>query len=199
MFILVFVVSFGPKKGTIIVYSDSWYLGFYQTFMTYPTYLKKILTSTDWSNFGVISVRTLNHFLLARFQFTLLTSRSTIYLLFFFWCFFFFFGEILLLTTFNFNTLNDLIPSSFFLLFKTHTVFLMDNSNDYLNQIIFFYITFFTLSSFLFLLNLRYTSNYKYFLNLLTFDYIFWAVILYVFSWQLLLISSLFYFWLRVR
>ena len=173
MFILVFVVSFGPKKGTIIVYSDSWYLGFYQTFMSYPTYLKKILTSTDWDSFGVTSVKTLNHFLLARFQFTLLTSRSTIYLLFFFWCFFFFFGEILLLTTFNFNTLNDLIPSSFFLLFKTHTVFLMDNSNDYLNQIIFFYITFFTLSSFLFLLNLRYTSNYKYFLNLLTFDYIF--------------------------
>jgi hypothetical protein len=30
MFILVFVVSFGPKKGTIIVYSDSWYLGFYR-------------------------------------------------------------------------------------------------------------------------------------------------------------------------
>jgi|TARA_B110000971_G_C19619911_1_gene324282 hypothetical protein len=47
MFILVFVVSFGPKKGTIVVYSDSWYLGFYQTFSSYPKYLKKVFTSTD--------------------------------------------------------------------------------------------------------------------------------------------------------
>ena len=199
MFILVFVVSFGPKKGTIVVYSDSWYLGFYQTFSSYPKYLKKVLNSSSWDSFGLTSVKTLNHFLLARFQFTLLTSRSTIYLLFFFWCFFFFFGEILLLTTFNFNTLNDLIPSSFFLMFKTHTVFLMDNSNDFLNQTIFFYILFFTLSSFLFLLNLRYMSNYKYFLNLLTFDYIFWAVIIYLFSWQLLLVITTCYFWLRIR
>ena len=162
-------------------------------------YLKKVFTSTDWNNFGLTSVKTLNHFLLSRFQFTLLTSRSTIYLLFFFWCFFFFFGEILLLTTFNFNTLNDLIPSSFFLMFKTHTVFLMDNSNDFLNQTIFFYILFFTLSSFLFLFNLRYMSNYKYFLNLVTFDFIFWIVIVYLFSFKLLLFMFISYFWLRIR
>ena len=51
MFILVFVVSFGPKKGTIVIYSDSWYLGFYQTFSSYPKYLKKYnkikLTETE--------------------------------------------------------------------------------------------------------------------------------------------------------
>ena len=206
MFILVFVVSFGPKKGTIIIYSDSWYQGFYQTFTSYSNYLSRTMfkqTTTNTSNtsttFTVDNyVKSINHFLLSRFQFILLTSRSTTYLLFFFWCFFFFFGEILLLTTFNFNTLNDLIPSSFFLTFKTHTVFLMDNSNDFLNQIIFFYILFFTLSSFLFLLNLRYTTNYKYFLNLLTFDYIFWLFIAYLFSWKLLCLFALVFYMERV-
>ena len=39
MFILVFVVSFGPKKGTIVIYSDSWYQGFYQTFTSYSNYV----------------------------------------------------------------------------------------------------------------------------------------------------------------
>lgn len=200
MFLLVFVVAFGPKKGTVIVYSDSWYQGFYQTFTNFPKYLKTApVTGMNWKLFSESSIGTLNHFLLSRFQFTLLTSRSTTYLLFTFWCFFFFFGEILLLTTFNFNTLNDLIPSSFFLLFKTHTVYLMENSNDYLNQIIFFYILFFTLSSFLFLFNLRYTSNYKYFSNLLTFDYIFWIVIFFLFSYKVFFATVLTYIWLKVR
>jgi hypothetical protein len=84
-------------------------------------------------------------------------------------------------------------------MFKTHTVFLMDNSNDFLNQTIFFYILFFTLSSFLFLFNLRYMSNYKYFLNLVTFDFIFWIVIVYLFSFKLLLFMLISYFWLRIR
>jgi hypothetical protein len=84
-------------------------------------------------------------------------------------------------------------------MFKTHTVFLMDNSNDFLNQTIFFYILFFTLSSFLFLFNLRYMSNYKYFLNLVTFDFIFWIVIVYLFSWKFLLFMLTSYLWLRIR
>jgi hypothetical protein len=142
MFILVFVVSFGPKKSTITVYSDSWYMSFYQSF-------KGLVNYNSINKLGL----KLSHLFLYRFQFTLLTSRSTIYLLFFFWSFFFFFGEFLLLIIFNFNTLNDLIPSSFFFFFKTHVIFLMDNSNNFLNEIIFFYILFFTLSSFLFLMN----------------------------------------------
>jgi formate hydrogenlyase subunit 3/multisubunit Na+/H+ antiporter MnhD subunit len=32
MFILVFVVSFGPKKSTLTVYSDIWYTNFYQSY-----------------------------------------------------------------------------------------------------------------------------------------------------------------------
>jgi hypothetical protein len=75
----------------------------------------------------------------------------------------------------------------------------MENSNDYLNQIIFFYILFFTLSSFLFLFNLRYTSNYKYFSNLLTFDYIFWIVIFFLFSYKVFCATVLTYIWLKVR
>ena len=77
------------------------------------------------------------------FQFTIITSRITTYVLFIFWCFFYFFGESLLLMTFNFNNLNDLISSSFFTHLKTHMIFLTSNSNSYLNTTIMYYIIFF--------------------------------------------------------
>lgn len=171
MLILVFVVSFGPKKGTILTYSSYWYANFYNNF--------QLLSSTLVNNLNKSSLKRL---MVHRFQFTIITSRTTIYLLFSFWCFFFFFGEILLLLTFNYNNLTDLIPSNFFMFTKSHVIFLMDNGNAYLNDIIFFYILFFTTCSFLFLLNLRYSFNYNFFQHQFLIDILFILVNFYLFN-----------------
>ena len=171
MLILVFVVSFGAKKGTILTYASYWYSNFYSNFQMLSNALKTNNSTTN-----------LKHLLNHRFQFTMITSRTTIYLLFSFWCFFFFFGEILLLLTFNYNNLTDLIPSNFFMFTKSHVIFLMDNGNAYLNDVIFFYILFFTTCSILFLLNLRYSFNYQFFQHQFLIDIIFILVNLYLFQ-----------------
>lgn len=175
MLILVFVVSFGAKKGTILTYANYWYANFYHNFQLLTNMLNNSTSQTN-----------IKSLLLHRFQFTIITSRTTIYLLFSFWCFFFFFGEILLLLTFNYNTLTDLIPSNFFMFTKSHVIFLMDNGNAYLNDVIFFYILFFTTCSLLFLLNLRYSFNYQFFQHQFVIDIIFLMVNLYLFKLQLL-------------
>jgi len=177
MLILVFVVSFGAKKGTILTYATYWYANFYNNFQMLTSTLNKQSSQTSLKNL-----------LIHRFQFTIITSRTTIYLLFSFWCFFFFFGEILLLLTFNYNNLTDLIPSNFFMFTKSHVIFLMDNGNAYLNDVIFFYILFFTSCSLLFLLNLRYSFNYQFFQHQFLIDIIFIIVNLYLFQFQLLYI-----------
>ena len=187
MLILVFVVSFGAKKGTILTYASYWYANFYNNF--------QMLTTTLNNN---SSQTTLKSILTHRFQFTIITSRTTIYLLFSFWCFFFFFGEILLLLTFNYNNLTDLIPSNFFMFTKSHVIFLMDNGNAYLNDVIFFYILFFTTCSLLFLLNLRYTFNYQFFQHQFLIDIVFIIVNLYLFQFQLLYILYVLFIFKRL-
>lgn len=182
MLILVFVVSFGPKKGTILTYASYWYANFYSNFQLLTSFLK--------SNVSASSVK---FYMQHRFQFTSITSRTTVYILFSFWCFFFFFGEILLLLTFNFNTLTDLIPSNFFMSTKSHVIFLLDNGSAYLNEIIFFYILFFTLCSLLFLLNLRFTFNYRFFSHQSQLDIIFMLVVSYLFSSKFVFIVSVIY------
>lgn len=152
MLILVFVVSFGPKKGTILTYSSYWYADFYSNLQ---------LITSSLSNRGDLD--SLRFYMKHRFQFTSITSRTTIYLLFFFWCFFLFFGEILILLTFNYNTLTDLIPSNFFMSTKSHVIFFLQSNSTDLGDTIFLYILFFTTCSLLFLLNLRYTFNYEFF------------------------------------
>lgn len=127
-----------------------------------------------------------------RFQFTSITSRTTIYLLFSFWCFFFFFGEILLLLTFNYNTLTDLIPSNFFMSTKSHVIFLLQNGSTYLNEVIFFYILFFTTCALLFLLNLRYSFNYTFLDHQWRLDACFVIVITYLFCPNLLYYLTLY-------
>jgi len=113
MFTIPFVVSFGPKKGNISAYSSYWYANFYHTFQLLT---KSSLAHKNGSN--------LIDLMIHKFQFTIITSRSTTYILFAFWCFFFFFGEILLLIMFNFNTISDLIPSHFFITTKSHMIFI---------------------------------------------------------------------------
>lgn len=152
MFILIFVVFFGTKKGTIGTYSWTWSPLFSESWalITRQAYLKTSQASHELRLYAY------------RFQHTALTSRLTISILFVFWCFFFFFGESLLLLTFNYNTLTDLIPSGFFLFSKAHIIFMTDSSNALLGDTIFFFILFFTTSSFAFLFNLRYTTSYNY-------------------------------------
>ena len=173
MFILVFVVSFGPKKGTLLTYLSFWDTNFRKQF--------DILVNSPaaWTN-----IKSLAFIYRYRFNFTVITARPTIYLLVSFWCFFFFFGEFLLLLTFNYNTTIDLIPSHFFTIIKSHVIFLTSNSNAYLGDTIFFYIIFFTTCSFTFLLNLRYTFNYTYFRTIALWDTLFLLVLGYLwFGW----------------
>jgi len=66
MFILVFIVMFGPKKGFIGVYSSAWSV----------TGLFQNLTLLKASKAGLKS--SVTH----RFQFTIITSKLTTYVLF---------------------------------------------------------------------------------------------------------------------
>ena len=152
MFILIFVVFFGPKKGTLAAYSWCW---------------SSILANSNQLIAHTISKcvefeKTFKHKSLFRFQHTAITSRTTIYLLCSFWFFFFFFGESLLMLVLNYNTLSDLIPSAFFNLTKSHSVFMTSSGNAYLSETIFFFICFFTTTSLTFLLSMRYTLVYSY-------------------------------------
>ena len=106
--------------------------------------------------------RVLTHLLVYRFHFTLITSRTTSYLLFLFWVFFFFFGESLLLLTFNFTTPADTISSASFFSLKQHVIFMTNSLSSFLVSSINFYIYFLTASAFLYLVNLSYTSTYGY-------------------------------------
>ncbi len=188
MFILVFVVMFGAKKGTLATYFMFWNYKYFN--------LNQILINILNSDIKNVNSKLLNFYTLHRFQFTLFTCRTTIYLLFSFWLFFFFFGESLLVLLFNFSTITDAISSSSFFTFKTHVIFFLNSSSSFLNNVILFYIIFFTASSFLFLLNLRYSFNYFYVKNLWFFDFFFLIVFTSLFFNKIFifLIAFLFFF-----
>ena len=84
MFILVFVVIFGPKKGILTTYSLFWNFKYFN--------ITQILI--NFFNLNYKNSKFLNFYLLYRFQFTLITCRTTIYILFSFWLFFFFFWRV---------------------------------------------------------------------------------------------------------
>lgn len=155
MFVLIFEVPFGTKRGTIASYCTAWY----------PFYATSVLILMN--RFFNLPVQTKGYykdplFLLYRFQHTALTSRLTIYILALFWCFFFFFGESLMLITFNYSTLIDLIPSSSFTTIKSHILFYTYSSNASLGNLITFFIIFFTISAVVFLINIRFPFSYTY-------------------------------------
>ena len=164
MFLLVFLVMFGPKKGSIIAYSPSWNFNFNLNFSV--NFLKINFNSYNFLNL-----------LKFRFQYTAITSRMTSYFLFTFWIFFFFYGESLLLILFNYSTLVDAIQSNSFLLIKQHIVFFL-NSNSY--KLVFyinFYIYLLTSLAFIALINYNYIYNYKFFKN----NY-YYSVFLFIYS-----------------
>ena len=177
MFILIFLVSFGTKKGTLASYSFAWQPTFSQTITSVVRSLKNQNTE----------IRSLHKSYLYRFQHTALTSRPTVYILLTFWCFFFFFGESLLLITFNYNTLTDLIPSSFFTFVKAHVIFMTSSNNAFIGDTVLFLILFFSVAAATFLLNLRYVHSYSYLRVTSTLDLAAVSLILYFWSAPLVL------------
>ena len=182
MFILVFVVIFGFKKSTLMTYFYFWNFNIFK--------LNQILI--NFYNFKITSNQLLNYNLFFKFQFTIVTSKTTIYLLFVFWMFFYFFGEFLLLLLFNFNTITDSITSNYFFIFKNHNLFFLVETSNYLSNTLMYYICFFTICSFIFLLNLRYNFNYYYLLNLQIFEFIFLFFILIIFNYYFILLLFIF-------
>jgi hypothetical protein len=182
MFILSFVVIFGPKKGVYTTYASFWNFKYYN--------LNQLII--NFINKKYLNLQLFNFYTLYRFQYTIITCRTTIYLLFTFWLFFFFFGESLLLILFNFSTIADSISSNYFIFFKNHTIFSLNQASSYLSNTIMFYIIFFTSCSFIFLLNMRYNFNYFYLNNLFLFDFFFIFILsfLYLNNFILIFISS---------
>lgn len=73
-----------------------------------------------------------------------------------------------MLVLFNYQTLTDLIPSSFFTYSKTHSVFQTTNiASTKLSNSVMLLITFFTTCSFIYLSTLSHFANYKYLINVL--------------------------------
>ena len=151
MFILNFIVMFGVKKGSVVVYRASWYsLLSQQIFSLFQSY-KQL-------DFNILS-----RLYLYKFHYTAITSRTTSYFLFSFWLFFFFFGESLLLVLFNYTTPVDSIMSHSFFMVKQHIIFLTESLSTRLTTTINFYIYFLTLCSTLYLVNLNFLVNYNFF------------------------------------
>ena len=170
MFTRVFLVMFGPKKGSIASYVSSWDFHLIQQSYTFALYLKSPVRCQTISVVSKIS---------HRLQFTAITSRLTSYFLFSFWLFFFFYGETLLLVTFNYSTPVDTITSSAFFTIKQHIIFLLTTTPHKLISYINFYILFLTSCAFMYLINLNYSYNYNYFrLNTINSGLIFFIILL---------------------
>ena len=190
MFILVFLVFFGTKKGTLSTYRSTWISAFILNYQTLQN-VKQSYTlsrSRHW------------HSLVYRFQYTVITARTTIYLLVFFWCFFFFFGESLLLLILNYNVLTDFIVSGNFVYSKSHLFFQTNSFNTFIGDTLFYFISFFASISFLFLLNLRYTSVYNYTFSAMLLDFIsIYLVAALSLSWMFISVLGLLYIGYRIH
>lgn len=153
MFTATFMVSFGTKNGALSAYSSYWSANFVNLFQSAYNLPNHLTTKKELNYIG-------SWFMKPLFQFAPTSSRTTSYLLFSFWCFFTFFGEMLLLVLFNFNTLVDSIPSSYFYGTKNHTVFLLNSSSKMLTDTILFYILFLTTCAFSFLVRVDLLEKY---------------------------------------
>jgi NADH:ubiquinone oxidoreductase subunit 5 (subunit L)/multisubunit Na+/H+ antiporter MnhA subunit len=186
MFTLVFLVMFGPKKGSVTSYTSSWYFKF-NSYMHQLVLARTCTTqalSVSWRktflSFGAANLFSLKRFtsntnklstpylslsesLISKLQFTVITSRSTTYLLLLFWLGFFHFGETLLLIIFNYSVTVDSINSSSFMLIKQHVPYSLNSVSTKLLSQISFFISFLTPLAFTYLLCLGYSSKYKFF------------------------------------
>lgn len=158
MLMLVFLVLFGPKKGTLLTYFSCWVNIFKEHASSIVYRLRDGSSRVSFSQ--DLARSNSNTF---RFQLTAVTSRTTVYILFIFWVSFLFFGDALLLFLLNYNSLSEVIFSSCFTTSKEHTIFTLTASNSWLSQTIFFYIVILTSFSVVWLLNLRYSMAYDYY------------------------------------
>lgn len=149
MFTLVFLVMFGPKKGSNVAYSGTWGFNLNKQLSS----LKPYVGPNKLFFFK-------NYFF--KFQFTAITSRLTSYFLFSFWLFFFFFGETLLLLVLNFTTTIDTINSASFMIIKKHMIFFLLTTSVKLTTHINVYIYFLTSCAFFYMMNLSYSYSYRY-------------------------------------
>ena len=147
MFMLVFLVMFGPKKGSIVAYAPNWDFNF----------IKQLVLVSGKRDLGF---KVLTHSF--KFQFTCITSRLTTYFLFSFWLFFFFFGEILLLVIFNYVSTVDAITGNSFTVIKQHMIFYLLTIPTKLSVHINTYIYFLTSCSFFYMINFVYSYSYRY-------------------------------------
>jgi NADH:ubiquinone oxidoreductase subunit 5 (subunit L)/multisubunit Na+/H+ antiporter MnhA subunit len=154
MFILVFLVMFGPKKGSVIAYSSAWDFNFSDQLASLVLCFRQPV---------LFSVDRVYLFFYDRLRYTIITSRLTSYFLFLFWLFFFFYGETLLLVLLNYSSLTDSINSSSFFTLKQHIIFFITSSSSQLTSYINFYIYFLTGCSLFYLVNLNYSYNYNFF------------------------------------
>jgi hypothetical protein len=187
MFTVTYIVSFGPKKGNLSAYAGYWYANFKSSLQLLTTYFNHTLSFSN-----------INWRLLFRFQFTIITSRTTTYVLFIFWCFFFFFGEFLLLIMFNFNTVSDLIPSHFFISTKNHVIFWLNNGSAKLSESIMIYIIFLSLCSFNFLLRLDLNFSPTYLRSELNSDLVFMTLFVFYMQSGLIALAMVLY-WATLR
>lgn len=170
MMVLIFVVIFGIKKGSIVAYSGSW--------------LNKNSVNNNLSFNNRLNRLNRNSFI-TKYSFTSITSRTTSYFLISFWIFFFFYGEYLLMIIFNYTTLYDSVNSSSFFFIKQHYIFFLNTIPNKLISYINFYIIFLTSCSIKFLINLNYSNNYNnfrinYFRDFLLFKFIIFYFIIFL-------------------
>jgi hypothetical protein len=155
MFILLFFVVFGVKKSNLSTYRIFWFFA--------PLENLLVLTSADLraeifpKTIGARDVIKLKwaNYLTHRFQFTAITSRSTVYLLFVFWLFFFFFGEFLVLLLVNFTNLSDSLPANSFFTLKSHFIFELQSYSFLLTKNLLSLIVFFSFAAIFYLLGLK--------------------------------------------
>ncbi len=171
MFILVYVVLFGPKKGNLASYSAYWGFLFSRN--------NQLVVNAEKQKQGI---KLFGNNLMHGFQFTPVTSRLTTIVLFSFWTFFFCCGESFMLILFNYQTLTDLIPSCFFTQSKTHSVFQTTFiASTKLSNLIMVLIIFFTTCSFIYLSSLSHFSHYKYLTTVFTVEAVLTVITAYLF------------------
>jgi len=164
MFILLFIVMFGPKKGALAAYFSAWGNNFSVNFCSIILLIRRNRFAYRVTKFAdFYQIRVWRPIACMEFQFTAVTSRLTSYFLFSFWLFFFFFGESLLMVILNYVTLTDAVVSSSFVSVKQHSIFFLTTVPVKLVSYLNFYIYFLTSCALLFLLNFNYLYNYNYF------------------------------------
>lgn len=159
MLSLVFLVTFGPKKGIISIYQHVWQFNyfFYQSFFFFGSQFNKINQIT-------------------RFQFTVVTGRLTSLILFFFWIFCFFFGEYFLMILFDYSSISDSIFFTLFTTIKHLSAFNSAYGTLWTSDTLMFVILFFTACALAFLINLRYSFCFKVKKKSFIYDLFFYSV-----------------------